>query len=78
MCANVLLNEIIEVLEKEKAKEKRLWTKAWIKRRNFRAAFALLLKKLATEDSQEYKMCSRMKPENFNAFLNMIASIIKM
>jgi hypothetical protein len=36
-------------------------------------AFTLLLKELAAEDVNEYKICLQMTPEKFDALLDMVA-----
>jgi hypothetical protein len=70
---DVLLNEVSDMIEEEQNRKKRLWVRDLIGRRDSRGASALLLKELATEDVNEYKICLRMTPEKFDALLDMVA-----
>ena len=64
----VLLDEVSDMIEEEQSRKKRLWVRDWIGRRDSRGASTLLLKELAAEDVNEYKMCLRMTPEKFDTF----------
>jgi hypothetical protein len=69
----VLLDEVSDMIEEEQNGKKRLWVRDWIRRRDSRGASTLLLKELAAEDVNEYKICLRMTPEKFDALLGMVA-----
>jgi hypothetical protein len=56
------------MIEEEQNRKKRLWVRDWIGRRDSRGASTLLLKELAAEDVNEYKICLRMTPENLMLF----------
>jgi hypothetical protein len=64
----VLLDEVSDMIEEEQNGKKRLWVRDWIGRRDSRGASTLLLKELAAEGVNEYKICLRMTPENVDAF----------
>ena len=70
---DVLLDEVSDRIEEEQNRKKRLWVRDWIGRRDSRGASALLLKELADEDVNEYKICLRITPEKFDALLGMVA-----
>jgi len=70
---DVLLNEVSDMIEEEQNRKKRLWVRDWIGRRDSRGAATLLLKELAAEDVNEYKICLRMTPEKFDALLYTFA-----
>jgi hypothetical protein len=65
------------MIEEEQNRKKRLGVHDWIGRRDSRVASTLLLKELAAEDVNEYKICLRMTPEKFDALLDMIAPKIE-
>ena len=73
----VLLDEVSDMIEEEQSRKKRLWVRDWIGRRDSRGASTLLLKELAAEDVNEYKMCLRMTPEKFDTLLGMAAHKIE-
>ena len=75
--ASVLLNEVEEILEEEANRQKRIWVRNWILRRDELGASANLLRELALEDPEEYKMCLRMTPASFKTLLNLIAPHIQ-
>ncbi|GBM96205.1 hypothetical protein AVEN_172141-1 [Araneus ventricosus] len=60
--SKILAEEVIDAIDSEVNKPKRLWVK-WIKRRNQLGASNLLLKELAVEDPAEYRLFLRMTPE---------------
>ena len=74
---DVLLNEVSDMIEEEQNRKKRMWVRDWIGRRDSRGASTLLLKELAAEDVNEYKICLRMTPEKFDALLDMVAPKIE-
>jgi hypothetical protein len=49
--------EVSDVIEEEQNRKKRLGVRDWIGRRDSRGASTLLLKELAAEDVNEYKIC---------------------
>ena len=51
----VLLDEVSDMIEEEQNR-KRLWVRDWIGKRDSRGA-STLLKELAAEDVNEYKIC---------------------
>lgn len=69
----VLLNEVEEFIETELNKDKRVWVRDWISRRDTHGASALLLTELATEDLKEYMTILRMTPENFFDLLELVS-----
>jgi hypothetical protein len=69
---DVLLDEVSNMIEEEQNRKKPLWIRDWIGRRDSRGA-CTLLKELAAEDVNEYKICLRMAPEKFDALLDMVA-----
>ena len=73
----VLLDEVSDMIEEEQNRKKRLWVRDWIGRRDSQGASTLLLKELAAEDVNEYKICLRMTPEKFDALLDMVAPKIE-
>jgi hypothetical protein len=73
----VLLDEVSDMIEEEQSRKKRLWVHDWIGRRDSRGASTLLLKKLAAEDVNKYKMCLQMTPEKFDTILGMVAHKIE-
>jgi hypothetical protein len=66
---DVLLDEVGDMIEEKQNRKKRLWLGDWIGRRDSRGASALLLKELADEDVNEYKICLRITPEKCDALL---------
>jgi len=73
----VLLDEVSDMIEEEQSSKKRLLVRDWIGRRDSRGASTLLLKELAAEDVNEYKMCLRMTPEKFDTLLGSVAHKIE-
>jgi hypothetical protein len=71
----VLLDEVSDLIEEEQNRKKGLWVRDWIGRRDSRGAYTrtLLLKELAAEDVNGYKICLRMTPEKFDALPDMVA-----
>jgi hypothetical protein len=72
--SRLLLLQLVEVLEEEIAREKKVWVRMWLARRSTHGGSALLLKELHTEDPAEYRACLRMSPE----FLTLHDLIIKL
>jgi hypothetical protein len=50
------------MIEEVQSRKKRLWVRDWIGRRDSRGSSTLLLKELAAEDVNEYKMCVTNDP----------------
>jgi hypothetical protein len=73
----VLLDEVSDMIEEEQNRKKRLWVSDCISRRDSRRASTLLLKELAAEDVNEFKICLRTTSEKFNALLDMVAPKIE-
>lgn len=73
---DLLVEEVNEVLDEERNREKRVWVREWIQRRNTHGASALLLSELAMEDTKEYMSFLRLTPDNFNTLLDLISSKI--
>jgi hypothetical protein len=65
------------MIEEKRNRKKRLWVRDWTGRRDSLGASTLLLKELAAEDVNEYKICLRMTPEKFDAILVMVAPKIE-
>jgi hypothetical protein len=75
--SRLLLVRIAEVLEKEIAREKKVWARKWLARRSTHGGSALLLKELYAEDPAEYRACLRMSPECFGTLHDLIANAIQ-
>lgn len=75
--SNIILSTMIEELEGEASKEKRLWTRQWLLRRDNVGNSARLLRELATEDQSEYKMFMRMSNDQFNVLLQKVTPAIQ-
>jgi hypothetical protein len=71
--SRLLLLQLVEVLEEEIAREKKVWVRKWLARRSTHGGSTLLLKELYTEDPAEYRACLRMSPECFDTLHVMIA-----
>jgi hypothetical protein len=74
---DVLLDEVSDIIEEEQNRKKRLWVCDLIGRRQSRGASAHLVKELADEDVNEYKICLRMTTEKFDDVLGMVAPKIE-
>lgn len=70
-----LVNDVLEFID-ESNEEKRIWVREWIKRRTVLGASENLLTELALEDPEEYRLCLRMKTENFEQLLNLVSPTI--
>jgi hypothetical protein len=64
------------MIKEEQNRKKRLWVRDRIGRRDSRGS-STLLKELAAEDVNEYKICLRMAPQKFDALLDMVAPEIE-
>lgn len=75
--SQLLLREVDELIEEELNREKRIWTRKWLQRRDTHGASALLLTELATEDVKEYMTALRMTPNDFNSLLEFVSPTIE-
>ncbi|KAL4100814.1 hypothetical protein QTP88_020843 [Uroleucon formosanum] len=67
-----IIEELLVIKRKYGAREKRIWVKKWIKRRNQFGASNTLLKELAVEDPKSYFNCLRINEEMFNTLLEKV------
>jgi hypothetical protein len=54
----IVIEELIREIEKENCRQKRLWVREWISKRESRGVSALLLKELDLEDPKEFRLSS--------------------
>ncbi|XP_050301586.1 uncharacterized protein LOC126739810 [Anthonomus grandis grandis] len=64
------------VLKRKKEKNRRLWERPWVARRNLRGIHHNLLRELLSEDSRSYENYLRMDHETFTFIASKIAPII--
>ncbi|KAJ8909693.1 hypothetical protein NQ315_011427, partial [Exocentrus adspersus] len=78
-CVRIVIEELITILEDQLRdnRNKRVWIRPWLARRNTHGASNMLLKELAVEDVPEYRNCMRMTPDCFNLLLQKINRIIQ-
>lgn len=74
---NIIISCLIEDLEEELKKQKRIWTRPWLLRRDTHGASVGLLTELAIEDHQEYRQCLRMNPIQFESLLTKLSPRIQ-
>lgn len=67
-----IIEELLVIKRKYEAREKRIWVKKWIKRRNQFGASNTLLKELAVEDPKSYFNYLRINEEMFNTLLEKV------
>ncbi|XP_060858510.1 uncharacterized protein LOC132935891 [Metopolophium dirhodum] len=67
-----IIEELLVIKRKYGAREKRIWVKKWIKRRNQFGASNTLLKELAVEDPKSYFNFLRINEEMFNTLLEKV------
>lgn len=72
----IVIEELIREIEKENCRQKRLWVREWISKRESRGVSALLLKELYLEDPKEFRLCLRLTPQKFESLLEMISPFI--
>jgi hypothetical protein len=72
----MVLDEVCDMIEEEQNRKKRLWVRDSIGRKDSRGA-STLLKELAAEDVNEYKICLRIAPQKFDALFGMVAPKIE-
>ncbi|GBN56705.1 hypothetical protein AVEN_197768-1 [Araneus ventricosus] len=75
--SKILAEEVIDAIDSEVNKPKRLWVRKWIKRSNQLGASNLLLRELAVEDPTEYRLFLRMTPEVFEELLIRVSPYIQ-
>lgn len=68
-CIVILFEEIVNTIEREQNREKRIWIRKWLARRNTHGFSCMLLSELANEDLQEYRNCMRMSKQQFDQLL---------
>lgn len=68
---------MIEELENELKKGKRIWTRKWLLRRDTCGNSVGLLKELAIEDQPEYRSFMRMTPDQFEFLLSKVSPRIQ-
>ena len=62
---------------RKKRKQRTVWVKLWLNRRNKPGVYNTLSRELRMEDGGEYKKFLRMTPENFDDLLNLVECDIK-
>lgn len=67
-----IIEELLIIKKKYEAREKRIWVKKWIKRRNKFGASTTLLQELAVEDPKSYFNYLRIIEEMFNTLLEKV------
>lgn len=67
-----VIEKLLVIKRKYEAREKRIWVKKWIKRRNQLGASNTLLKELAVEDPKSYLNYLRINEEMFNILLEKL------
>lgn len=67
-----IIEELIVIKREYEAREKRIWVKKWIKRRNEFGASNTLLKELAVEDPKSYFNYLRINEEMFSTLLEKV------
>ncbi|KAJ8940778.1 hypothetical protein NQ314_010588 [Rhamnusium bicolor] len=74
---NNIVPELIDLAKQEiiKLKQKRLWVRNWIARKNIYGG-SKLIRELRTEDPAEFQSTLRMTTENFGALLNLVSDMI--
>ena len=73
----IVIEEVIREIEKENCRQKRLWVREWISKRESRGVSALRLKKLYLEDPKGFRLCLRLTPQKFESLLEMISPFIQ-
>jgi hypothetical protein len=72
--STLLLVQIVEVLQEEIAREKKVWVRKWLARRMYTWWISITFKITVTEDPAEYRVCLRMSPECFDTLHDLIAN----
>jgi len=67
-----VISEIIKLRQTKKKKQKRIWIKPWIQRRNALGALSTLMRELASEDPDNYCNFLRIKEDMFNILLKKV------
>ena len=58
------------------AKNREIWTRSWIQRRNEFGFFRRFLSEIKYEDTETFKRFTRMTPENFQKLITMLSPYI--
>ena len=76
--SNIIISALIDELETELSKkQKRIWTRKWLLRRDTHGNSVGLIRELAIEDKSEYKSFMRMTPEQFEFLLQKLSPKIQ-
>jgi len=76
--SNIIISALIDELETELSKKQKLiWTRKWLLRKDTHGNSVGLIRELAIEDKSEYKSFMRMTPEQFEFLLQEISPKIK-
>lgn len=67
-----VISEIIKLRQTKKKKQKRVWIKSWIQRRNALGASSTLMRELASEDPDSYCNFLRINEDMFNILLKKV------
>lgn len=67
-----VINEIIKLRQFKKNKQKRIWIKSWIQRRNALGASSTLTRELAFKDPGSYYNFLRINEDMFNILLKKV------
>lgn len=67
-----VISEIIKLRQTKKKKQKRIWIKPWIQRRNALGASSTLTRELASEDPDSYCNFFRINEDMFNILLKKV------
>lgn len=70
---SLLLQEVINEVDKELKKKERIWVRNWISERDQKGGSVLLLQQLKVEDPNEYRLALRMTAENFEELLSLVS-----
>lgn len=70
---SLLLQEVINEVDKELKKKERIWVRNWISERDKKGGSVLLLQQLKVEDPNEYRLALRMTAENFEELLSLVS-----
>lgn len=76
--SNIIISALIDELETEiSKKQKRIWTRKWLLRRDTHGSSVGLIRELAIEDKSEYKSFMRMTPDQFEFLFQKISAKIQ-
>ena len=60
-----------------KRRNRRVWVRGWIARRQEMGAFHRIVRELATEDLSSFKEYLRMDEDHFNHLVSLVSPLIK-